>query len=158
MIRIVEADAPARIDAARSLLRAYAAGEPDGLCFADFGAEAAGLPGAYAPPAGRLLLALAGDAAAGCVGLAPGRVAGEAEMRRLYVVPGERGKGVGRALADAALAAARAAGYRAVALETREHMAAARALYQRLGFADRGRDGTVLAMRLVLAAITETAP
>ena len=83
MIRIVEADTPARLDCARALFRAYAAGEPDGLCFADFDAEVAGLPGAYAPPGGWLLLALEGDDAAGCVGLAPGRDSSEAELRRL---------------------------------------------------------------------------
>ena len=73
-------------------------------------------------------------------------------------MPGARGQGVGRALAEAALAAARAAGYRAVALETRDHVGAARALYRRLGFGVRGRDGPVLTMGLVLSATTEVLP
>jgi putative acetyltransferase len=157
VIRVIEAqDAPA-LEAARALFRAYAAGEPDELCLAGFAAEVAGLPGAYAPPAGRLLLARDDGRAVGCIGLAPGPAAGEAEIRRLYVAPGHRGTGAGRALAEAALAAARAAGYSAVTLETRDHMDAARALYRRLGFTDRGRDGPILRMSCALASAEEDA-
>ena len=157
MIRVVEARGAFGLDAARALFRAYAAGEPDDLCLAGFAAEVAGLPGAYAPPAGRLLLALDGATAVGCVALAPGPSAGEAEIRRLYVAPGHRGAGAGRALAEAALQAARAEGYQAVALETRAHMDAARALYHSLGFTLRGREGTVQHMTLALARAREDA-
>lgn len=156
-VEIVEARTPEHLAMVAELFRAYARAEPDALCFADFAREVAGLPGAYAPPAGRLLLALDGGAAAGCVGVCASATPGEAEIRRLYVEPRWRGAGLGRRLAEAALEWARAAGYRTVGLETRAHMAAARALYRRLGFADRGRKGAVLKMSLDLAARLEDA-
>lgn len=95
--------------------------------------EVASLPGEYAPPGGRLLLARHDGAPAGCVTLR--RLdAGTCELRRLYVRPSCRGAGLGRQLTLAALAAARAMAYRRVRLNTLPSMTSARVLYAELGF------------------------
>jgi putative acetyltransferase len=95
------------------------------------------LPGAYARPGGRLLLAWRGDALAGCGALRPlGR--GVAELKRMWTRPGHRGHGVARAVAAALLDAARTEGYGVVRLDTLESMTAARALYRSLGFVEIG--------------------
>ena len=107
---------------------------PFSLDFQGFDAELAGLPVPYAPPGGCLLIAKEGSAAVGIVGLKP-LAPGIAEIKRLYVVPSARGTGLGRALAQRALAEARAKGYERVRLDThRTSMGAAIALYRALGF------------------------
>ena len=132
--------APARtaadIAAARRLMADYAAGLGVDLSFQGFEAELAGLPGAYAPPGGGLLLARGDDGTAlGCVAFRPGPQPGSAEMKRLYVVPAGRGRALGRRLALAVIDAARAAGYRRMVLDTLAGMDPAQGLYAALGFA-----------------------
>jgi ribosomal protein S18 acetylase RimI-like enzyme len=115
------------------------------LCFQDFAAEVAGLPGAYAPPGGTLILArqAPGLALAGCVALRPvPAVADACEMKRLYVRAEARKTGLGRALAEAAIAAGRRLGYRRICLDTLPSMGAAQALYQSLGFRRVGVSGS----------------
>ena len=124
---------PRDADTVRRLFRAYADSLGVSLDFQNFDDELAGLPGDYAPPAGRLLLAWQGAEAAGCVALRP-LGEGVCEMKRLYVLPQGRAGGLGRALAMRICDEARDAGYRAIRLDTLPDMAAAQALYWALGF------------------------
>jgi ribosomal protein S18 acetylase RimI-like enzyme len=133
-VEIVAGHGPEHVPVVRALFEEYAAGLGVDLGFQDFERELAELPGEYAPPGGRLLLAL-GPEPAGCVALRPyePRVC---EMKRLYVRPEHRGGGLGRLLAEAIVAAGREAGYERMRLDTLPSMAAARALYRSLGFVE----------------------
>jgi putative acetyltransferase len=124
-----------------ALLREYEAGIGVSLCFQNFEAEVANLPGDYAPPKGQMLLARdpADGTLAGCVALRPVPAAPDlCEMKRLYVRPAARGGGLGRHLASAAMAEARRLGYRRICLDTLPTMEDARALYLSLGFRQVG--------------------
>ncbi len=123
------------LDAVRALLREYAASLSVDLHFQRFDDELAGLPGAYAPPGGSLLVARTETGLVGCVGV---RALDErtCEMKRLYVRSSQRGSGLGRRLAEASIGEARRLGYRAMRLDTLPGMEAAQALYERLGFRD----------------------
>jgi GNAT superfamily N-acetyltransferase len=122
---------------ARGLFEEYAAWLDEDLCFQGFAEELAALPGKYAPPWGRLLLAGAPGDAFGCVALRPlddGPHGPVGEVKRLYVQPRARGRGWGARLARAVIAEARVAGYAELKLDTLERMADARRLYASLGF------------------------
>lgn len=123
----------ADLDEVRALFREYERSQGQSPCFAGFAEELDGLPGAYAAPDGALLLAVVDGRAVGVVAVRP-LGDGTAEMRRLFVRPDTRGGGIGRRLAEAALAAARTAGHRVLRLETLSSMTAARSLYEALGF------------------------
>lgn len=133
VIRVEAAHAEPLLSEVRRLFAEYAEGLGIDLAFQGFEAELAGLPGAYAPPGGRLLIARVQGMVAGCVGVRP-LEPGICEMKRLYVRSEARGFGVGRRLAEAAIGEARAAGYRSMRLDTLETMGAAQALYRTLGF------------------------
>lgn len=129
------ADGPGDVQAARKLFEEYARSLPFGLEFQDFEAELDSLPGEYAAPRGRILLVRVDGELAGCVALRPW---GEerCEMKRMYLRPGYRGRGIGRALAVAVMAEAAAVGYRWMRLDTVPGMDAALGLYRSLGFRD----------------------
>jgi len=135
-LTLTQAESPAQIAQARELFLEYAESLGFSLCFQSFDQELAGLPGDYAPPDGRLLVAEYLGRLAGCVALhqlAPGIC----EMKRLYLRPQLRGRGVGRALAETVIAEGRSIGYRKMRLDTVEPvMPNAVALYRRLGFVE----------------------
>lgn len=126
------------VEQARVLFREYAASLNVDLCFQNFDEELATLPGAYAPPCGRLLLGGPTERPLGCIALRPLPNGDPAigEVKRLYVRPDARGTGLGRALVRHVLDDALAIGYRELKLDTLPTMNAARALYESLGFRD----------------------
>jgi len=128
------ADSVSQIARARELFLEYAQSLGFSLCFQNFDQELAELPGDYAPPGGRLLLAEYEGQLAGCVALHK-LEDGVCEMKRLYLRPQFRGKGLGRALANRIIAEARELGYQRMRLDTVEPvMKDAVAMYHRMGF------------------------
>lgn len=133
---------PAEADTVRDLMRAYLDGLGIDLDFQGVEAELADLPGHYRAPLGAVLLAR--GAADGADGAVAGMVAmrplapGLAEMKRLYIRPRFRGQGLGQHLVTAIIAAARAAGHRAMRLDTLADMGPALAAYRRAGFRPTG--------------------
>jgi putative acetyltransferase len=134
-MEIIPAQTDYHLLAARNLFMEYADYLGVDLCFQGFQQELDELPGAYAPPDGRLLLAVEDDQSVGCVTI---RKLGEGicEMKRLYVQPEHRGKGLGRRLAEAIIQEARAIGYRKMRLDSLTSLKEAAGLYRSLGFTE----------------------
>jgi GNAT superfamily N-acetyltransferase len=131
---LTQAESPGEIAQARELFAEYAKSLNFNLCFQSFDKELAELPGDYAPPDGRLLLLEDGGRLAGCVALHK-LDADTCEMKRLYLRPEFRGKGLGGALAKAIVGEARIIGYQRMRLDTVEPvMKDAVALYRKMGF------------------------
>ena len=134
VLAFAQAGTPTQITQARELFLEYAQSLGFSLCFQGFDQELASLPGDYAPPEGRLLLAEFENQLAGCVALHKLEVE-VCEMKRLYLRPQFRGKGLGRALAQHIIAEARQIGYRRMRLDTVEPvMKDAVSMYRKLGF------------------------
>ena len=135
-MRIFQAENDSHISAARELFKEYEANIGVSLCFQNFEQEVKGLPGDYAPPDGRLLLATIDDQLAGCIALR--KLAPEVcEMKRLFIRPAFRGTGLGRELANSIIDEARKQGYLRMRLDTMPgRMDKAIALYQSLGFVE----------------------
>lgn len=140
MVKILPLIVPAEaqdLGEVADLFREYSALVQEALCFQNFDQELAGLPGDYAAPAGALLIARDGAAAAGCVAMRP--LPGEtAEMKRMFVRASHRGAGLGRSLALAIIEQARARGCRRMVLDTLPKLTTAIALYRELGFRECG--------------------
>jgi putative acetyltransferase len=133
-LTLAQAESTTQIAQARELFLEYAQSLGFSLCFQNFDKELAELPGHYAPPEGRLLLAECRGQLAACVALHK-LEPGTCEMKRLYLRPQFRGDGLGRALAERIIAEARQIGYPRMRLDTVEPvMKDAVALYRRLGF------------------------
>lgn len=137
VIELRHAASATDIEDARALFREYHRWVDEPCCFTSFEQELTGLPGEYALPWGRLLLASEAGVPAGCAALR--RLdAKTGEMKRLYVRPAFQGRGLGRRLTEAVIAAAREAGYASLMLDTLPKMSSAIALYRALAFAPRG--------------------
>ena len=136
MLRITQVTSDNDIQQARQLFQQYEASLGISLCFQNFAAELANLPGDYAPPRGRLLLAREFDQVMGCVAL---RRHGPTtcEMKRLFVRPEYRDRGLGRVLVEAIIEEARKIGYAHMRLDTiADRMDRAVALYRSIGFVE----------------------
>ena len=130
---LIQAENEEHLQQIRELFTEYATTLNFDLCFQDFKRELEELPGEYMPPEGRLLLALYNGQVAGCIALRK-LSEGICEMKRLYVKPEFRRKGIGRALAVAIIQEAQKQGYEYMRLDTVPSMKEAIALYRSLGF------------------------
>jgi len=132
-MQLVAGHTPQCLPVVRALFVEYATATGLDFCFQNFDQELADLPGKYAPPSGRLILAMNDEQPVGCVAL---RKLEEniCEMKRLYVRPAFRRQSIGHQLAEAIIAAAREIGYGRMRLDTLASMKAAIALYESRGF------------------------
>ena len=139
MLSIVQAKTPEEIATARELMVEYATRLGVDLCFQGFEEEMRALPGKYAPPSGRLLLALWDGKPAGVIALRSmgEKTEGLCEMKRLFVRPEFRGHGIGRTLAERVIAEAAGIGYKRMRLDSMPgKMDSAIAMYRELGFTE----------------------
>jgi len=158
-VEIIPAETPEQLDHIRNLFGEYEQFLGVDLCFQEFEAELASLPGKYAPPDGRLVLATEGGEAAGCVAIRK-LDDGVCEMKRLYVRPEFRSRGLGRRLAREMIVQTAEAGYATMRLDTLDRLIEAMKLYESLGFRrtepyyDNPLDGVVY-WELLLGAESE---
>lgn len=138
MVRIIPAATSEHLETVRQLFTEYreVIGAP--CCLQHLDEELISLPGNYSPPGGRLLLAICAGQPTGCVALRP-LSALICEIKRLYVKTAWQGKGIGKTLLTAVLAAARDSGYTCARLDTLSSMQAAIHLYRSMGFKDIAR-------------------
>lgn len=132
-IRLAQPGSPGEWLRARRLVEEYAASLDLDLSFQNLAHELDHLQREYSPPEGAFFVALDGDVALGCGGLRR-HAPGAGEVKRLYVAPAARGRGVGRLLAQALVDAGRQLGYARLLLDTLPSMTEAQALYTSLGF------------------------
>lgn len=133
VLKVVTAESSEQVDTIRELFLEYAKSLNFDLCFQGFDKELESLPGKYAAPDGRLLLALYDQKIAGCVAL--WKVSDQVcEMKRLWVRPEFRGKKIGRQLAEFVIEQAKLIGYSKMKLDTIDTMTEAIKLYVSLGF------------------------
>ena len=164
MLTIVQAETAAQVSTAREMIEEYAAWLEFKLCFQGYEEEIQSLPGKYAPPAGRLLLALWDGRPAGVIALRPLQEPGVCEMKRLYVRPEFRGHQIGRILAERIVREAAEIGYSRMRLDTISgKMDSAIAMYRTLGFAEidpyyKSPVGETLFMELALKPAVKTSP
>jgi putative acetyltransferase len=153
---IVEAASAEQLEQVRNLFREYQAELPPQYRAGSHDAELSSLPGVFAPPRGKLLLATVAGQPVGCVGLRPFPQEGACEMKHLYVRPTFRGGKVGKVLVERVVQEARAIGYSRLRLDTHPPtMQAALAMYRKLGFQEvapdpAGRVEGLLYMELLL--------
>ena len=141
MCHITEVTTEEQIEQVRNLFTEYGAQLSVEYCVRKFDAEIAGLPGPYAPPQGKLLLATVVGQPVGCVGLRPFPSPKTCEMKRLFVRPGFRGGKIGRALVEHVLADGRALGYSSMRLDSHlPTMHAAIEMYRKFGFREVSAD------------------
>ena len=140
MLTVSQVISEAEIAAVRELMREYAAwaftlvpGSNIAPAWEGFDEELARLPGIYAPPAGRLLLAIQDEQPAGCVCL-KGHDATTSELKRLYVRPIFRGQKIGQKLVKLLIEEARQARFQRIVLDSHNSMIKAHAIYQEVGF------------------------
>lgn len=133
MIELIQVESEEHLDCIRELFKEYEKSLGFDLDFQDFEKELAKLPGEYAAPDGCLLLAFYGKNMAGCAGLRK-LEQGICEMKRMYVRPNFRGKGIGRVMSVRIIEIARAIAYKRMRLDTIDTMRTAILLYKSLGF------------------------
>ena len=133
-VRFGIASTPGEFDMARELIREYADWLAVDLAFQNHDTELSEIETYYGPPKGCLYLATVKGETAGCMAVHPWTVAGEGELKRLYVRPAYRGLGIGGRLLDLTIAASREFGYRCLRFDTwPERMPEAQEMYRRLG-------------------------
>jgi putative acetyltransferase len=156
MLQIFQAETTDQIALVRTLMREYQQALGVDLCFQNFAAELDGLPGSYARPRGRLLLAALSESPVGCIALQP-IDASRCEMKRLYVRAEARGVGLGRTLVRQVLEDAKAIGYDEIFLDTLPTMHEAQRLYEQFGFVetDAYRANPIAGTRYLRKALTD---